>query len=469
MSKLAILFFLCTIPAHATAYFLNIAGNGGSDANNGTSSGTPWLSPNHAVNCGDTITAAASTAYAAANFASGKWGTVTCAGNNNVAILKCATFDACKITTSANTSAMQINTNYWAVYGWEATALTGTSAGCFQARPSSSSTSIHHIIFANDICNGAENGGFSAYNNGSAGVDYIVYVGNIAYNSAQTSSPCTSGFNIYQPNKSDSASGTHMYVAGNFSWSNLEPNPCNGGNPTDGEGIIMDTFDGSQGGGNDYDQQAVIYNNLILGNGGRGIEVFNNASGSTHAPVYIYQNTTWGNELDTNQIFSPCGEYQFVSALKITMNGKNLGMTTASGTCNSTAPYVVYVGNGDSSLTVSGNFLYSAAGRNTNATSSPGFSFGTNTTGTNPGFASPSVPGAPSCGSNTSVVDCMSTVISNFTPSGAAVGYGYQTPPMGNVIDPLFPAWLCNVNLPSGLVAEACGSSSVPTSVFSIL
>src|ERR1039458_3080366 len=95
---LALLFFLLASPAWATSYFLATAAGGGSDTNNGLTSATPWLTPNHAVNCGDTITAAASTAYSSSNFASGKWGTVTCASANNVAWLICATFDACKIS-----------------------------------------------------------------------------------------------------------------------------------------------------------------------------------------------------------------------------------------------------------------------------------------------------------------------------------------------------------------------------------
>src|SRR5580700_6142100 len=35
----------------------------------------------------------------------------------------------------------------------------------------------------------------------------------------------------------DTLPGTHVYVAGNFAWDNFDPNPCNGGTPTDGEGI----------------------------------------------------------------------------------------------------------------------------------------------------------------------------------------------------------------------------------------
>src|ERR1700719_2855781 len=76
---LTILFILLASPAWATTYFLAPVSGGGSDSNNGTSASTPWLSPNHAVNCGDVIIAAASTSYSSANFVDGKWGTVTCA------------------------------------------------------------------------------------------------------------------------------------------------------------------------------------------------------------------------------------------------------------------------------------------------------------------------------------------------------------------------------------------------------
>src|SRR5579864_7747845 len=101
MKKLALAILLSTLatPARATTYYLATATAGGSDSNSGTSESAPWLTPNHAINCGDVILAAAG-AYSAANFSYGKWGTVTCTGGNNVAWLKCAAFDACKFTAS---------------------------------------------------------------------------------------------------------------------------------------------------------------------------------------------------------------------------------------------------------------------------------------------------------------------------------------------------------------------------------
>jgi hypothetical protein len=450
-------FLLSAVPASATSYFMSPTGN---DSNNGLSSGSPWLSPLHAVNCGDTITAAAGT-YSTNNFGSGKWGTVTCAGGNNVAWVICATFDACKIT-AVGTQGMKISASYWGVQGFEATG-SGTNAGCFQARPPTSGASIHHIIFANSIANVCNDGGFSAYNNGNASVDYIVYVGNIAYDAAHASADCTSGFNIYQPVKSDSAAGTHMYIAGNFAWANVNPNPCAGTAPTDGEGIILDTFDGSQGGlPAPYDQQAVVYNNMVLGNGGRGVLVNNNSSGGAHAPVFVEYVTAWSNNLDTHQNSGgACGNMEILNGLNIQML-HNLSMPTTATGCGSFNNFAYYLATGDSSDVMDQSWLFSAAGHNCGIQAPPnGFSCGgSNLTGTNPSFMSASTPGAPSCGAFATTVACMATVISNFTPTaGGASAYGYQPVSNTSIVDPLFPPWLCNVNLPPGLVTPGCGAA----------
>ncbi|MGC2661451.1 MAG: hypothetical protein WA324_26150, partial [Bryobacteraceae bacterium] len=54
-------------------------------------------------------------------------------------------------------------------------------------------------------------------------------------------------------------------------------------------------------------------------------------------------------------------------------------------------------------------------------------------------------------------VNCMATVIANFTPTNSsAKAYGYQTPVSTPVTNSLFPTWLCNVGLPSGLVSTPC-------------
>jgi hypothetical protein len=436
----------------------------GSDSNPGTSA-LPWISPNHPINCGDTILAAPSALYNESHFVATSWGTVSCPGNNNVAWVKCEMFDACKITTATDSSGMRIGASYWGVQGFEVTALINDFSGCFQIQPPpGSAATIHHIIFANDICNGANNGGFSSYNNPQgASADYIVFVGNIAYNSANAANVCASGFSIDQPVKSDSSAGTHLYLSGNFSWANSNPITCNGGPPTDGDGLILDTFDGtpSQGVILPYDQQTVVTNNLLIGNGGRGFEIFKNnggPSGAANAHIFVYQNTSWGNSTDIHQIFPPCGEFQ-LSGTHNTELSRNIGVTTASDCLGGMSDvYAFLIQFDDSSNSVHDNVGFSPIGLNFIISNNEGFSIGSNPLfGTDPQFANPSVPPSPNCGAATSAPNCMATVIANFAPTNsAAAAYGYQIPPAGNVTDPLFPAWLCNVNLPAGLVAKSC-------------
>ncbi len=459
---LSILLAVLATPAWATTYYIAPAGSGGNDSNAGTSANTPWLTPGHAVNCGDTIQAAAGS-YSATNFSYGKWGAVSCPAGNNVAWLKCITFDACKMSASGSYVAMAVTQSYWGVQGWEVTATADTDA-CFTAYPSSG-TEIHHVIFANNVANGCFNSGFQSGNNGNAGVDYFVVVGNIAYNASQSTVSCVSGIDVYQPVQSDALPGTHIYIAGNFSWGNMDPNPCAGAIPTDGEGIIIDTPDGSQGSlPSPYAQQIVVDNNLLVGNGGRGLEVYNNTAGSAHALIYLRHNTMWGNNLDPNQKSGWCNEVQIAAALNV-QAASNLAATSLATGCGGNPVYAYYLAFGDATDIISSDSGYSASGSNDYAVSSPGFSFTAgNLFGTNPKFANATVPGAPSCANATSVPNCMAAMVANFTPTTSAeVPYGYQKPSSTAVNDALFPQWLCNVNLPAGLVTMGClAQSAVP-------
>lgn len=461
---------LCLAPhAHATNYFLATAAGGGSDANNGTTSGTPWLSPNHSVNCGDTITAAASASYLPANFAATKWGTVTCTAGNNVAWLTCATFDACKITAGSS-NGMLVSANYWGVQGWEVDG-TASSGICFDSFPNTTAN-IHHIIFANDIANGCGRSGFQSaiFTSGSKyGVDYIAIVGVIAYNAAQGSADCNSGVSVYEPRATDSLPGTHIYVSGVFAWGNVDGNPCAGGTPSDGEGILIDTPDGAQDSLSPYSQQIVVDNSILVANGGRGFEVYRNSNGSApFAHIYFRHLTAWGDDTDASQNLAFCSEGLINAAVNVE-SFANLVVTAGATGCDSDALYAYYIANGNASDHVYQNSGYSAAGNNTGTSTSSGFSYGpANTFGANPGFANATAPGAPSCGSFASVPACMATVIANFTPTTAAAkAYGYQAPISTSVYDPLFPQWLCNVtNLPAALVTMGCltGSSFSGTS-----
>lgn len=439
-------------------YYLAPASMGGNDANNGLSSNAPWASPNHPVNCGDTIVAAASANYQYGQFNTGKWGVVNCPAGNNVAWLKCAAFDGCKIASGGG---ILVDRSYWGVEGWEVTA-TLPYAGCFAATPNPSNpVEIHHIIFANDVANGCQSGGFIAYNNWTnlaASVDYISIVGNVVYNGAQGNAECYSGISIYEPIQYDSAAGTHIYVGGNFSFASLEPSPCAGGTAPGGDGIIFDTFDGSQGGlKSPYAAQTVADNNILVGSNGNGIAVQNNVAGSAHAPVVIRNNTSWGNNAGTTTASALCSEILINSGYAIEEYG-NLAVTDAASGCGGYAIHALQVYDGDATDSIHDNFLYSASGSNEYAWGSGSFAFGAgNQTGTNPGFANPVVPDAPNCSGFASVPACMANVVANFTPTNStAAKYGYRIPSNTPVVDSLFPQWLCNAGLPGGLVTMGC-------------
>jgi hypothetical protein len=438
------------VPRVGTSYYLAPAADGGNDSNNGLSPSNPWLSPKHALNCGDTITAAVSSAYDQTSFEYGQWGNVTCSSgaSASVAWLKCAVFDGCKLSAT-NQNGMWITSSYWGVEGWEVTA-TGGSAICFAAYPPTGGANIHHIIFANNIANGCYGAGFEPVPNGTAGVDYFVLIGNIAYNGTQQSAQCGSGISIFQPVQSDTLPGTHIYVAGNYAWKNFNPSPCANQTPTDGEGIIFDTFDA-----NSYTQQAVMENNIAFMNGSSGFRV----DMTTQAKIYLVNNTSYGNNGDQQMNSTWCGEITLQASTGIHVSN-NIAQTNNVHGCGANPNYAFYVGEGDSTDAINLNLGYGLGGLNGGSDLSGAFAYGSgNTFGVDPGFPNaPSVSSAPpSCSGSASVADCMSTTIADLVPhASAASGLGYQVPTISSTSDSLFPTWLCNANFPSGLIPNHC-------------
>jgi hypothetical protein len=472
-----LLMLLLALPARAASYFISPSGV---DTNNGLSTGAPWLTPNHAVNCGDTITAAAGT-YSSTNFVQNKWGTVTCPLANNVAWLQCITFDTCKISATNGYQGMELDQSFWGVQGWEVTAA-GSYGTCFFSQPYSG-VEITHIIFANNVANGCDNYGIAVnYDSPTAGVDYIAIVGNIIYNAARLGTEgCGSGISVLEPVQSDTAAGTHIFIAGNVSYSNIDPNPCDGTAPTDGEGIILDGL-----GVHGYTQQVALLNNITIFNGSEGI-LNGGYGGPGTAHVYIDYNTSYDNISDPNDTCCnyDVGEISFLAgynASTLGYNGEashNLVALPPSSNGGSTNAYGMSIVYGDGSSTADYNWIYGGPGaKNTVVYGSPGFTYGThNITGTNPNFSNPTAPGAPSCTGKASTADCMSTVIANFVPgaSGAAA-YGYQAVSNVSITNALFPAWLCSgtvliSGMPANIVTPGCGttSSTTPNSFTGVL
>jgi hypothetical protein len=355
--------------------------------------------------------------------------------------VQCVTFDACKSSTGIHP-----DQSHWGISGFEDSQVGG---GCFAASPRT--TTIIDIIFANDIANGCGGSGLTTYDVGNQGVDYVAIIGSISYNATTSSLECYSGINIFQPVPADTVPGTHIYIAGNFAFDNVNPNPCGGTAPTDGEGIIFDTLNGS-GDGVNYTQQIVAENNITVFNGGRGIS----CCGNTNANIFFRNNTMYGN---MKNVVGSCAEIYSNLTVNMVITG-NLGQTTSN--CSG-AEYVFIVQASDYTSLLFNNWGYSSTGQNVSVISSPTFAAVNNLFGTSPAFVNPVDPGAPSCGAFASVPACMATVIANYTPTASgAAAYGYQIPG-APAYNPLYPKWLCNVTLPAGLVQNGCVQSGSPS------
>lgn len=429
-------------PIAGNTYYISPAG---SDTANGTSVATPWLTPNHPVNCGDTILAAAGT-YNSNNFYNGQWGTVSCPAANNVAWLQCAVFDTCKISATSQ-QGMYVSSSYWGISGWEISD-NWEFGNCFYIQPTGS-TAVHHVIFANNVAIGCVGGGFVVFSNGAHPVDYISFIGNIAYGTSSGSQVCASGFSIGFIAQLDTNPGTHLFVDGNFAWNNNDPPSCAGTPATDGEGMIFDTLRLYN-----YTQQAAAENNIFAWNGGRGLE-YNNNNNTITAPFFSKNNTTYGNNTQTGQDFPQgLGEIYINNAFN-TNSTLDIAQTSAD-TIAGNAIYSFAVIGSNGTSTVNGDWFWAPGVNYIFSFSNPGFSFGTNTF-SDPQFVSTTMPGTPACSGKLNVVDCAAPIINALTPQAAGASlYGYQKPKSVCVSDPLYPIWLKSVTLPTGLITPGC-------------
>lgn len=445
------------MPPTGTTYYLAPAANGGNDSNNGLSPGAPWRTPNHSVNCGDVIIAASGT-YPLGNFGY-TFGPVTGSGHC-FAFLKCAAFDSCLVngTGGSGNDGIFVSQSHWAVMGFEVTnpSTTSGNAACFKATTLNAAT-ITDVAFINDIANGCGANGFGSnpyYLGGNYGVDYVILIADIAYDAAQSNDQCHSGISIFQPANYDTLPGTHMYVSQVFAWGNTDPSPCAGTAPTDGEGIIFDTWDALS-----YTGQGVAENNIVLWNGATGIRVDN----TTASKVYLTSNTSASNNASPAYNLSWAGELATQGASNVELSN-NIARTYGATCCTGYSNWAFFASTPYTLTQLNGNFLYSAAGHNIGSSDGNFGSGVNNITGIDPAFTAlpASLPAAPNCGSSSSVISCMAPLIAQMKAAAAGTtGYGYQPPSSTAVNDPLFPQWLCQYSGQlSGLVTLGCSTGS---------
>src|SRR5882672_2789874 len=151
-------------------YFVDAAT--GNDSNNGTSTSTPWKTPNHAVVCGDVILAKAGdystialaggfSPFGAVSSCPSMTGGIDGVGGIHAAVLLCAGADlgtnGCFFNLGNTSSAVGMNwlASNWAIEGWQCNGGGGNTR-CFQVyscpiAQGGTGTVIHHVININNI------------------------------------------------------------------------------------------------------------------------------------------------------------------------------------------------------------------------------------------------------------------------------------------------------------------------------
>ncbi|TWU56549.1 hypothetical protein Poly51_24600 [Rubripirellula tenax] len=123
--------------------------------------------------------------------------------------------------------------------------------------------------------------------------DWILAEWNITHNNAYNDPNQHSGISVYQPQYRGNDSRTYgITIRNNTSFANRNyVNNAALGRPSDGNGIVLDDFYNSQGGGNGvrYNRMSVVENNLCFDNGGNGVHCFRSQN------IRVRNNTCVGN------------------------------------------------------------------------------------------------------------------------------------------------------------------------------
>jgi serralysin len=189
-----------------------------------------------------------------------------------------------------------VNANYVMVDGFD---LQDTSTGsAFTAGTNTLSNGkvivYHHIAAVRNVAHDSGGAGLGALH-----ADYVRFEGNTVYNNSSRSDYGDSGIDLWEMQASDALPGFHIVIRNNLSYSNVESDiPAN--LQTDGEGIILDSFDYADPtyGSTPYAQETLVENNVIWGNGGRGIEA-SGAQPTSH--VTIRNNTVFNDNTQQQQ------------------------------------------------------------------------------------------------------------------------------------------------------------------------
>jgi hypothetical protein len=165
---------------------------------------------------------------------------------------------------SGTYSTINLQASYTTVDGFD---VVGGSGHGIAAEASN----IHHIRILNNLCHDSGGSGISCVRG-----EFYTIDGNICHGNSNTNGFHTSGISIYQARGvagDTTTSGFRNIVRNNVCYNNIEISTS--GDHTDGNGIIIDDFNNTQGGGEPggYLYPTLVENNLCFDNGSKGIQV----------------------------------------------------------------------------------------------------------------------------------------------------------------------------------------------------
>ncbi len=262
----------------------------GSDANDGTSAARAYATVDTAVSRsdlrgGDCINVAPGTYTETVVLANGG----SAATATGYVVLRSTVPQGARLRPPAGGySTVDMMADYLVVDGFDVQGGTGSAIdACID-----STNGRQHLVVLNNLAHDAGLSGISMCEG-----DYFQVEGNVAANNSATSIYQGSGISIYQPRaNADAASGFHIVVRNNIAYGNFIRLACDHCH-TDGNGIIIDDFRNAANtsgpwAGVVYPYATLVENNVVFGNGGKGLLVYS----SDH--VTVRHNTAFHNNLD---------------------------------------------------------------------------------------------------------------------------------------------------------------------------
>lgn len=262
----------------------------GSDSNNGLTSATPFATihkaaSNSSLAPGDTVIIYPGSGYVSAatqidqphsGTASG-WITFTGAYGTTPILTNSATSTG----ASDHNNVCIYPLNYTCIQGLKIISTgTGQTVG-IEGGLYTNSPLYHHFIVRYVTVSGMNADGI-LFNS----CDYVTVSGCTATACGSGDSGGPAGIHLFSFSSYDNYTGYHNKIVGNVVYANKQQS----GTIIDGEGIIIDDFNGDQKGYSAYTGSTQVINNLCWHNGSAGILAFDSAY------VDIYMNTCWENQ-----------------------------------------------------------------------------------------------------------------------------------------------------------------------------